>query len=58
MFQADITNDSDGTDALVRRYDVRGVPTVLIFDSSGNEVQRLVGYVGPQELIRAMSDVY
>lgn len=58
MFKADITNDSDGTDALVQRYDVRGVPTVLIFDSSGNEVQRLVGYVGAQELIRAMRDVY
>lgn len=58
MFKADITNDADGVDALVQHYDVRGVPTLLIFDSSGKEVQRLVGYVGPQELIGAMRNVY
>jgi thiol:disulfide interchange protein DsbD len=57
MFKADITQDSEGTDEIVGRYRVRGVPTVLVFDSSGREVQRLIGYIGPEEMAKAMHGV-
>jgi thiol:disulfide interchange protein DsbD len=58
MFKADITHDSESTSALVERYQVRGVPTVVLFDGAGNEVNRLVGYVGPREMAEAMAEVH
>jgi len=57
MFKADITRDSDETSALVDAYGVQGVPTVIFLDSSGTEVQRLVGYVGGDEMVTAMRAV-
>lgn len=54
MFKADITQENDDTGALIDRFEVRGVPTVIFFDAAGNEVQRLVGYVGPDEMLKAM----
>ena len=58
MFMADITAESEQVDDLVDRYQVRGVPTVIVFDSSGTEVQRLVGYTGPDEMAKAMRDIH
>jgi thiol:disulfide interchange protein DsbD len=58
MFIADITSESEQADDLVDRHQVRGVPTVIVFDSSGAEVQRLVGYVGPDEMAKVMREVY
>jgi len=57
MFKADITHDSKRTSALVERYQVRGVPTLILFDGTGTEVKRLVGYVGAHELAAAMRNV-
>ncbi|MFI5396355.1 MAG: cytochrome c biogenesis protein CcdA [Candidatus Binatia bacterium] len=57
MFKADITRDSEDADEIVGRYRIRGVPTVLVFDSSGLEVQRLIGYIGPEEMAKAMHGV-
>jgi thiol:disulfide interchange protein DsbD len=54
MFKADITRETEAVDALVAMYDVQGVPTVIFVDSAGNEVERLVGYVGPEEMLAAM----
>jgi thiol:disulfide interchange protein DsbD len=55
MVKADITEENDHTRQLLERFDVRGVPTVLVFDARGQEVQRLVGYTGPDELLTAMT---
>jgi len=57
MFKADITHDSENSSALVERYQVRGVPTLILFDGAGTEVKRLVGFVGGRELAAAMRDV-
>ncbi len=57
MFKADITQETEDSAELVDRYEVRGVPTVIFFDSSGTEVRRLVGYVGSEEMLAAMRDV-
>jgi thiol:disulfide interchange protein DsbD len=56
MFMADITSASERVDGLVDRYEVRGVPTVIVFDRSGSEVQRLTGYTGPREMAKAMRE--
>jgi len=57
MFKADITHEGDATADVVDRYDVHGVPTMILFDSAGAEVRRLVGYVGPEEMLGAMRAV-
>jgi thiol:disulfide interchange protein DsbD len=54
MVKADITEENESTTALVERYQVRGVPTVILFSSAGEERRRFVGYVGPQEMLEAM----
>jgi len=57
MFKADITHEGEAVSDLVDRYEVRGVPTVIFFDSTGTEVRRLVGYVGKDEMLGAMRAV-
>jgi thiol:disulfide interchange protein DsbD len=58
MFKADITLETEPVLALVDQYRVQGVPTVILVDSSGTEVRRLVGYVGPEEMLAAMRRIH
>jgi thiol:disulfide interchange protein DsbD len=57
MVKADVTPENDVTTELQQKYDVRGVPTVILLSSKGDETHRLVGYVGPDELLQAMRSV-
>jgi thioredoxin:protein disulfide reductase len=57
MVKGDITEENQQTTALVERYQVRGVPTVILFSRNGDERHRFVGYVGPQEMLEAMRKV-
>jgi thiol:disulfide interchange protein DsbD len=57
MVKADITQENEVTTRIVERYAVRGVPTLILFSSQGDERERLVGYVGPDELLGAMRKV-
>jgi thiol:disulfide interchange protein DsbD len=57
MVKADLTAETDATTALTEAYAVKGVPTVILFDPTGGEARRLVGYVGPQEMLSAMRAV-
>jgi len=43
--------DVDTSPELSRRYSIYGVPTLIILDSSGNEIGRREGYLSSQELI-------
>jgi len=56
----------DGTDrndpkmlTAVRKYDVKGFPTIIFFDSSGNEVRsaRVTGFVNSAELIKLLESI-
>lgn len=58
MVKADITEESPATSALTEAYAVKGVPTVILFSSTGGEHQRLVGYIGPNEMLTAMRQVH
>ncbi|MGD9764441.1 MAG: protein-disulfide reductase DsbD family protein [Candidatus Binatia bacterium] len=58
MVRADITSESEHNDALTSRYDVKGVPTVILFTPGGDERRRLVGYVSPDEMLAAMREVH
>ncbi|MFI4932892.1 MAG: thioredoxin fold domain-containing protein, partial [Burkholderiales bacterium] len=57
MVKADITQDNESTSELVAKYEVRGVPTVILFSPRGDETQRMVGYVGPSQMLSAMRAV-
>ncbi len=43
--------------ALLASYDQRGLPLVVMHDSAGNEVHRVVEFVEPDELLDLMQDV-
>lgn len=43
----DIDKDKDG---LSMKYKVRGLPTLLVVDDSGNEIKRVIGYRTKQQL--------
>jgi thiol:disulfide interchange protein len=57
MVKADITEENETTTRVVEEYAVRGVPTVILLSANGAEQGRLVGYVGPDELLEAMQQV-
>jgi len=57
MLKADITEESAATSTLTKAYDVKGVPTVILFAPGGDETHRLVGYIGPDEMLAAMRAV-
>lgn len=54
MVKADITEENAATSALTEAYAVKGVPTVILFDPRGGETQRMVGYIGPDQMLAAM----
>jgi len=47
---------SEETEKLRKEFNVIGVPTVLIFDSKGNEVKRITGFVNAEEFLKMMSE--
>lgn len=39
---------------LKEKYNIIGVPTVLILDSKGNEVERITGFVNADEFLKIL----
>jgi len=51
----DATNDEDeNVQRTLERLKVRGLPTVLVFDSSGTEVRRFTSFVSPADFLAAL----
>jgi len=56
--KADMTKSlSPEVESLRNKYNIVGVPTVLIINSKGKEVQRLTGFVNADEFIKMLKDV-
>ena len=54
--KADMTKSlSPQVEQLRDKYNIVGVPTVLILDSSGKETKRITGYVDPHEFYKILS---
>lgn len=53
LLQADVTANDDADVKLLNGLNVLGLPTLLFFDSAGNEVsgQRVTGFMGPVEFL-------
>jgi len=48
---------SEQTEIIRKKFNIRGMPTVLIFDSNGNEVERLTGFVNADEFLDLIQGV-
>jgi thiol:disulfide interchange protein DsbD len=54
-FKADLTKSGDETTKkLTNDFNIKGVPTVLIFNAKGEEVARLTGFVNGAEFLKLM----
>ncbi|HEU5399267.1 MAG TPA: protein-disulfide reductase DsbD [Gammaproteobacteria bacterium] len=60
LLQADVTaNDADDK-ALYKRFGIFGPPSIMFFDTGGNEVarDRVVGYMGPADFTARIHDAF
>jgi thiol:disulfide interchange protein DsbD len=56
LLKANLTAESDQNEALMKRFNIQGVPTTLFIDSNGKVRKRRVGYVGPDEFLRYLHE--
>jgi thiol:disulfide interchange protein DsbD len=49
--QADVTETTPANDALLAQFQVVGVPTIIVYDARGREVERAVGFVDAARLL-------
>jgi thiol:disulfide interchange protein DsbD len=57
-FKADMTKSlSPEVEALREKFQIRGVPTVLILDTEGNEVERITGFVSAEEFYEIIKKI-
>ena len=56
MLKADVTEQDERADALMKRFQVPGVPTYLLLGPDGQEQRRFVGYVGAEAMATAMRE--
>ena len=57
MLQADVTTSDATTDALLQRFGVAGVPTMLFFDAEGREVERVVGFLDARRMTELLRHI-
>lgn len=55
MLQADVTEQDAAAEAVMKRFAVPGVPTYLVFDETGAEASRFVGFVGADAMAAALA---
>jgi thioredoxin:protein disulfide reductase len=51
VYKVDMTKTDETNEQLRKRFNVIGMPTVLIIDSKGNEIKRLTGFVNEEEFL-------
>ncbi|HEX2984001.1 MAG TPA: thioredoxin domain-containing protein [Ignavibacteriales bacterium] len=57
-YKVDMTKSiSDETDALRKRFDIKGMPTVLIIGSNGKEAARITGFVDAKEFAAIINKI-
>jgi thiol:disulfide interchange protein DsbD len=54
---ADLTRLDKGNDEIVSEYRIQGVPTLVLLDGTGSVRKRMVGYIGPQEMLESLKAV-
>jgi thioredoxin:protein disulfide reductase len=54
---ADLTRLDSRNNEIVSEYRIQGVPTLLLLDGGGKIQKRLVGYIGPQEMVESLKQI-
>src|SRR5262249_5545668 len=54
MLQADVTESNALNQALMQKFAVMGVPTIIFYDAHGSEVDRVVGYLDASRFVQKM----
>lgn len=57
VYKVDMTKNNETNEQLRKKFNVIGMPTVLIIDANGNETKRITGFVNADEFLRYVSDV-
>jgi thiol:disulfide interchange protein DsbD len=55
--KANLTAQDKKTEDLTSKFEIQGVPTTMLIDSSGKVLERKVGYIGPQEMLTDLRQV-
>lgn len=53
----DFTQKNEWSEAKYKEYEIRGLPTVIFFDSQGKEIERFFGFRGPESVLKSMRAV-
>ncbi len=57
-FKVDMTKStSEETEKIRQKFNIVGMPTVLIIDSKGNEIKRITGFVEANEFLKIINSV-
>ena len=56
-YKVDMTQTTQENEDLRRRFNVLGMPTILIIDSSSKEIHRLIGFVNADEFLLSIKAV-
>ena len=57
-YKVDMTQTlSDETEQLRNKFSIVGMPTILIIDSKGNEVERLTGFITADDFLKIINEV-
>jgi thioredoxin:protein disulfide reductase len=57
VYKVDMTKNDETNEQLRKRFNVIGMPTVLIIDSKGNEIKRLTGFVNADEFLSYIKNI-
>ena len=57
VYKVDMTQNDETNEQLRKRFNVIGMPTVLIVDSKGNEIKRLTGFVNADEFLTYIKNI-
>ena len=59
LLQADVTENNDNDQALLKRFGLFGPPGIIFFDKSGNEIKtRVIGYKNAEDFTQTLNQVF